>query len=65
MTAIDLLAIRCCELADRVTAGELPFIEAVDLAYSAAQWSGLCDVVGDDAAQKVLAASFAEIGKEK
>ena len=65
MTALDLLTIRCCELADRVTAGQLPFIDAVDLAYSAACWSGLVDRCGDEQVQKVLAAAFAEIGREK
>jgi hypothetical protein len=53
------------ELADRVHYGELPFIEAVDLAYSAAIWSGLVDNVGDDAVQKILAAAFTGARKEE
>jgi hypothetical protein len=56
---LELLAIRSCQLADRVAAGLLPFIEAVDMAYSAAEWVGLIEAVGDDAVQAVLAASFA------
>jgi hypothetical protein len=35
------------------------------MAYSAAIWSGLVDAVGDDVVQKVLAAAFAGIQKEK
>ena len=36
--------------------------EAVDMAYSAAEWAGLIEAVGDDAVQAVLAASFAGAG---
>jgi hypothetical protein len=56
---LEILALRSLDLADRVAAGDLPFIEAVDLAYSAAQWAGLVDAVGDDAVQATLAAAFA------
>jgi hypothetical protein len=55
---LSLFAIRASELADRVHAGQLSFIDAVDMAYSAAQWSGLTESVGDDAVQKILAAAF-------
>ncbi len=55
---LELLALRASELADRVAAGQLAFIDAVDLAYSAAQWSGLTETAGDDMVQKVLAAAF-------
>ena len=70
MTAVaskqmQLFAIRACELADRVHHGELPFIEAVDLAYSAAIWSGLVDRCGDDNVQKILAAAFTGARKEE
>ena len=34
-------------------------IDAVDMAYSAAQWAGLPETVGDDAIQLVLSGSFA------
>jgi hypothetical protein len=63
-TQLRLLAIRASELADQVTRNELGFIDAVDLAYSAAQWSGLTDRAGDDAVQKILAAAFGGIGAE-
>lgn len=49
---------RCHTLAARVTARELSFIDAVDMAYSAATWSGIIDRYGDDAIQRVMAAAF-------
>jgi hypothetical protein len=56
---LELFAIRCSELAERVAAGNLPFLDAVDMAYSAADFAGLVEVAGDDAVQKVMAAAFA------
>lgn len=56
---LKILALRGLELADRAAAGRPPFIDAVDVAYSAAQWAGLPETVGDDAIQLVLSASFA------
>jgi hypothetical protein len=56
---LELLALRCLDLADRVAAGEIAFLDAVDLAYEAAVWSGLTDAVGDDIVQATLAAAFA------
>ena len=56
---LTLLAIRSRELADRVAAGQLGFLDAVDFAYSAADRAGLIDEVGDDVVQAVLAAAFA------
>jgi hypothetical protein len=55
---LELFAIRASEYADRVVAGQLGFIDAVDCCYSAACWSGLIDAVGDDKVQLVLAAAF-------
>jgi hypothetical protein len=55
---LDLLYERCCELAEQVSEGWLPFIDAVDMGYDAAVWSGLIFRVGDDAVQEVLAAAF-------
>ena len=55
---LDLLRDRCCTLADRVKSGDLPFIDAVDFAYSAADFAGLVQRHGDDEIQKVLAAAF-------
>ena len=56
---IEILALRSMELADRVAAGEIKFLDAVDLAYEAALWSGLTETVGDDIVQATLAAAFA------
>jgi hypothetical protein len=55
---LSLLAIRSSELADRVKAGQIDFLDAVDLAYDAAIFSGLTDSVGDDWVQAILAATF-------
>jgi hypothetical protein len=46
-------------LADRVADGEIAFLDAIDLAYEAAVWSGLTKTVGDDVVQATLAAAFA------
>jgi hypothetical protein len=55
---LDLLYERCLTLADRVLSGQLLFIDAVDMAYSAAEWSGLVDCFGEDLIQLVLADAF-------
>jgi hypothetical protein len=60
---LELLAIRSSEYADRVAAGKIGFIDAVDCCYSAACWSGLVDEVGDDRVQLVLAAAFGAVRK--
>ncbi len=56
---LEILALRTLELADRVAEGELRFLDAVDVAYEAATWSGLTETVGDDIIQATLAAAFA------
>ena len=56
---LEILAWRSLELADRVAAGEVAFLDAVDMAYEAAVWSGLTETVGDDIVQATLAAAFA------
>jgi hypothetical protein len=56
---LEVLAIRAIELADQAAAGQLHFLDAVDIAYEAALWSGLVEVVGDDVVQSVLSAAFA------
>lgn len=73
---LEVLAVRAGELADRVNAGDLSLIDAVDLAASAAVWadlpntidaSGLIDrnksgaATGVDVVQQVLAAAFAKV----
>lgn len=67
---LEVLALRSIELADRVAAGQLRFLDAVDLAYEAAIWAGLPEAIdksglitgiltGDDIIQATLAAAFA------
>ena len=62
---LELLAFRSLELADRVAAGEFVFLDAVDIAYDAAVWSGLTSTVGDDIVQATLAAAFANARSPK
>jgi hypothetical protein len=52
---------RAFELSDRVAAGELDLIDGVDMAYEAANWSGLTETIGDDAVQAILAEAFAGV----
>ena len=56
---LKILALRTLELADQVAAGQLGFIDAVDLAYSAAVWAGLNESIGEEIVQLTLAAGFA------
>jgi hypothetical protein len=56
--ATELFYDRCCIVAQRVHDGTLSFIDAVDFAYSAAQWSGIAQLVGDDAIQAAMAKAF-------
>jgi hypothetical protein len=55
---MDLFAVRCSEMVERIAAREVRFIDGVDILYDAAIWSGLADSAGDDAVQRVLAAAF-------
>jgi hypothetical protein len=55
---LELLFDRCCVLADRVAAGQLPFLDGVDFAWSAAELAGTVDRLGPDAVQGVLAQAF-------
>jgi hypothetical protein len=56
---LEIFARRALDLADQVAAGQLRFLDAVDMAYDAACWSGLVKAVGDDIVQFTLAAAFA------
>jgi hypothetical protein len=66
---LKILRARSQQLAERVKAGELDFLDGVDLAYSAAQAAGLCDLPGyvlpgnfiveaDDLVQTVICEAF-------
>jgi hypothetical protein len=56
---LEIFARRALDLADQVAAGQLRFLDAVDIAYEAATWAGLVKAVGDDIVQATLAAAFA------
>jgi hypothetical protein len=58
---LELLAVRSFQLADRVAAGELQFLYAVDVAFDAAVASGLADAVGYDVIQFVLTDAFKRV----
>ena len=60
---LDLLYVRSLTMADRVKAGEIPFIEAVDFMWEAAEWSGTVDRVGPDLVQHVLGCAFMGLSK--
>jgi hypothetical protein len=61
---LALFSERARVLAERVAAGQLGFIDAVDMAYDAAIWSGLADSVGGDKVQAALAAAFMGVLKQ-
>lgn len=67
---LEILALRSLQLADRVAAGQLGFLEAVHLAYDGSIWAGLPAAIdksgliggticGDDIVQATIAAAFA------
>jgi hypothetical protein len=56
---LELFAIRCLQLADRVAEHRVGFLDAVDVAYEAAEAAGLVDDLGDDVVQLTMAAAFA------
>jgi hypothetical protein len=58
---LELLALRSFDFADRVEAGEIRFLDAVEVLYAGAVTSGLVDAVGDDVVQATLAAAFAAV----
>lgn len=61
MTAQNSIAIfseRCRTMAARVRDKQIPFIEAVDFVYSAADFAGLIDGYGDDRIQTIIADAF-------
>jgi hypothetical protein len=56
--SLAILLDRAQMMAARVRAGQVSFIDAVDMAYSAADMSGLIQHYGDDRIQAVLAQAF-------
>jgi hypothetical protein len=49
---------RCRTIASRVREKQIPFIEAVDMAWSAADFAGLIEHYGDDQIQQIMAGAF-------
>jgi hypothetical protein len=62
---LEILALRSLQLADRVAAGEIAFIDAVDVAYEAAVCSGLVETVGVNVVQTVLHEAFRDVRRQK
>lgn len=60
---LDHLYARTDQLACQVELGQIGFIDAVDMAYSAAQWAGLTNLAGEDAVQNVLADAFCGLSR--
>jgi hypothetical protein len=48
----------CRLFAERVAVGQLRLIDAADMLQSAAELSGLCEMVGDDVVQRTMADAF-------
>lgn len=55
---LAVFARNCQMLSERVAVGQIRLIDAVDMLQSAAELSGLCETVGDDLVQQVLATAF-------
>lgn len=53
-----VFARNCQMLAERVAVGQIRLIDAADMLQSAAELSGLCEAVGDDLVQQILATAF-------
>jgi hypothetical protein len=61
---LEILSLRSLELADRVAAGDIALLDAVDMAYGAAVWAGLTDAAGDDVVQTILAEAFRSVRRQ-
>jgi hypothetical protein len=55
---LRIFADRCAVLAERVAIGNLRLIDAADMLQSAAELSGLVEIVGDDRVQEIMANAF-------
>ena len=62
---LELFALRSFDFADRVEAGEIKFLDAVDVLYDSAVASGLVDNVGDDVVQAAMAVAFDTVRRRK
>ena len=57
---LELFFERACTIADRVAAGGIPFLDGVDMLWSAAEFAGTVSRCGPYAFQAVLALAFTE-----
>lgn len=55
---LALFAENCRLFAERVAVGQLRLIDAADMLQSAAELSGLCEMLGDNAIQRTIADAF-------
>ena len=55
---LELFFDRACVIADRVKSGGIPFLDAVDMLWTAAEFAGTVERCGPDAVQAVLAQAF-------
>jgi hypothetical protein len=58
---IEVLLLHATMLADRVAAGQIGFIDAIDIAYTAALAAGMDQTVGDDEIQAILHYCFGPV----
>jgi len=58
---LTLFAQNCRVFAERVAAGQLRLIEAADMLQSAAELSGLSEMLGDDSVQRAMADAFTHV----
>ena len=55
---LQAFARNCRLLAERVALMQLRLVDAADMLQSAAELSGLSDIVGDDTVQRIMADAF-------
>ena len=55
---LAVFARNCRLLAERVAIGQLRLVDAADMLQSAAELSGLSDIVGADVVQRIMADAF-------
>jgi hypothetical protein len=55
---LEIFFDRACTIADRVKSGGIPFLDAVDMLWTAAEFAGTVERCGPDAVQSCLAKAF-------
>jgi hypothetical protein len=62
---IDFFELRCFDYAERVNAGDVAFLDAIDLLWDSAVASGLADQIGTDSIQEIMHNTWAEVRKPR